>query len=117
MARIGVGYRGIMHAMTDGRTKLGRFAPGTTGQRAWRKPDDGRVTGLARVRRQPLLSAEEVCQAMSGHVLGSLKLDRERLTSLRLLGEYHGLWGTGRKPPAKDRSAKAESFSIGDAAK
>ena len=67
--------------------------------------------GLAGVARQPLMTGELVILAASGHVLGTLKLDKERLMSLRLLGEYYGLWGAGRKPPG-ETPEKPEGFKV-----
>lgn len=72
---------------------------------------------LARVREQELLTAEEVERAICGHLLGTLKLDKERLVSLRLLGERHGLWGAGRQrlaPSPDEPKPKAEEFQIVD---
>lgn len=80
---------------------------------------DGKVAigrGLARVRRQKRLSADDVVLAVSGHICGSLRLDRERLTSLRLLGEYYGLWGAGRKaPPTGDEPSEKPGLRVRDA--
>ena len=67
--------------------------------------------GLARVGQFPVLSAEQVQQALSGYALGLLKLDKEQVACLKLMGERHGLWGPGRKPPAEDK-AKPEGFSM-----
>jgi len=60
-------------------------------------------SGLARIARQQLMSAPDVILAASGHVLGTLHLDKERLASLRLLGEYYGLWGAGRREGAGEK--------------
>jgi len=57
------------------------------------------------------MSAPDVILAASGHVLGTLHLDKERLASLRLLGEYYGLWGAGRKPPGEEK-AKPEELVV-----
>lgn len=72
-----------------------------------------RRKGFARIAEQPLLEPEQVVRALSGHVTGQLILDREKLASLRLLGEYYGLWGTGRKPPkSSDDEVKPREFSM-----
>lgn len=68
-------------------------------------------SGLARVARQQLMSASDVLLALSGHVLGTYRLDKERLVSLRILAEYYGLCGPGRKAPP-DEPAKPESFEV-----
>ena len=68
-------------------------------------------SGLARVRRQQLMTADDVLLALSGHVLGTLRLDKERQVSLRILAEHHGLCGPGRKPPP-DEPSKPESFEV-----
>lgn len=69
-------------------------------------------SGLARVRKMERMTAEDVVRAISGHACGRLRLDKERLMSLRLLGEYHGLWGTGRKPPATGHEDEPEGFKV-----
>jgi len=68
-------------------------------------------SGLARIARQQRMEAADVILAASGHVLGTLKLDKERLASLRLLGEYYGLWGAGRRPPG-ETPEKPEGFKV-----
>jgi hypothetical protein len=69
---------------------------------ACRVPERGAVTEDASARRRPCppsleriealpvsLTADEVLKAVSAHALGLSWLDRERLASLRLLGETH----------------------------
>ena len=68
-------------------------------------------SGLARVARQQLMCASDVLLALSGHVLGTYRLDKERLVSLRILAEYYGLCGAGRRPPP-DEPSKPESFEV-----
>jgi hypothetical protein len=62
----------------------------------------------------PLLTAEQVEKALSGYVLGLLKLDREQIACVKLLGEFYGLWGPGRKPPASDEKLKPQPFQVKD---
>lgn len=72
---------------------------------------------LARVREQGVLTAEDVERAICGHLLGTLRLDKERLVSLRLLSERHGLWGAGRQRLAPSPGAprpEPETFRIVD---
>jgi hypothetical protein len=52
-----------------------------------------------------------VILALSGHVLGTLQLDKERQASLKLLAEYYGLCGPGRKAPPEEPT-KPESFEV-----
>jgi len=63
------------------------------------------------VARQQLMSASDVLLALSGHVLGTYRLDKERLVSLRILAEYYGMCGAGRKPPP-DEVGKPETFEV-----
>jgi len=69
------------------------------------------VFGLAGIARQQLLTGDMVILALSGHVLGTLQLDKERQASLKLLAEYYGLCGAGRRPPPDEPTAK-ESFEV-----
>jgi len=92
------------------RDERGKFLKGHTIQPS----DDERPTGLARVDSQPILSAEQVQRALSGYIIGQLGYKKEQLTCLKLLGELHGLWGPGRKPPASGDKPKAEGFRVAE---
>ena len=74
-----------------------------------------RRAGLERIARLPdAISAADVVKAVSGHALGYLDMPKERLASLRLLGEAYGLWGARAKgirdaqPPAKGAGFEVE---------
>ncbi|MDP2858109.1 MAG: hypothetical protein Q8P50_09050 [Bacillota bacterium] len=52
-------------------------------------------------------------RAASGHAAGLLRLDKERLVTLRLLGEYYHLWGPGRRVrPEGVGTAQPQPFCI-----
>ena len=92
------------------RTKSGDLA-----DRQGRPIRHNRGETLARVREQELLTAEDVERAICGHLLGTLKLDKERLMSLRLLGERYGLWGPGRQrlaPSPDEHPPEREGFVV-----
>ena len=92
----------------DGKPSAGAIA---TPERARELLATRAPSGLARVARQQLMSASDVLLALSGHVLGTYRLDKERLVSLRILAEYYGLCGPGRKAPPEEPS-KPESFEV-----
>jgi hypothetical protein len=73
-----------------------------------------RGKALERIDELPLLTAEGVERAICGHALGLLRLDKERLLSLRLLGERHGLWGPGRHrlAPWPETRRRPEPFEL-----
>jgi len=75
-----------------------------------------RAKALERICELPLLTAEGVERAVSAHALRLLRLDKERLLSLRLLGERHGLWGPGRRrlAPSPEAGRQAEGVELDD---
>lgn len=98
-----------LEGVRDGR---GRFLRGHPVVPASYGHDDKRQDGLARVRRLPLLTPELVAKLLSGHASGKLELDRERLESLKLLGQWLGMWGPGRKPAPDEGGSEAEGFMV-----
>ena len=58
------------------------------------------------------MTADEVLKAISAHAPGLLRLDKERLISLRLLCERSGLWGPGRRQLAPTLRRKPESVEL-----
>ena len=71
-----------------------------------------RGKALERINELPLLTAGGVERAICGHALGLLRLDKERLLSLRLLGERHGLWGPGRRRLAPSPAPKRQAPGV-----
>ena len=69
-------------------------------------------SGLARrLPKVTILTADDCLRALSGFVLRSVQLDKERLACIKLLGEHYGLWGVGRKAPPEE-PAKPETFEV-----
>ena len=91
----------------EDRDERGKFLPGHSVQPS----DEERPSGLARVDIMPQLTAIQIEKALSGYIIGQLGFKKEQIACLKLLGERHGLWGPGRKPPAEAK-AKPETFSM-----
>jgi len=99
----------VMESAKADRDAAGRFLPGHSVQ-----PSPAGVSdkGLARALALDELTPEQLRKVLSGYLRNQITLDREKLLALKLLGEYHGLWGSHRKPPPDDEGGKPESFDV-----